>query len=242
MPCTFGLKGFITTSFVDWPGRISSVLFLAGCNFRCHACHNHKLVLHPASVPDYPLEELLNHLRRRRKWIEGVTVTGGEPTMRKTLPDLLKTIKALGIQIKLDTNGSNPVVVERLLREELIDAVFMDVKAPLHSEIYSRVAGVPVNIDVILRTIDLLRNAPVEVAFRTTVIPGLVEEPELSDILSLLGDVPRFTVQPFRNVDTLNPMFSRLPEFDLERFQQMKQRFETPAPAEAVPHRYACTG
>lgn len=239
---TFGVKGLISTSFVDWPGRICSVIFLAGCNFRCHACHNHKLVLDPGSVPDYPVEELVAHLRKRRRWIERVTVTGGEPTLRGSLPDLLRLVKSLGMKVKLDTNGTNPEMLERLIQAELIDAVYMDVKAPLEREAYSRVAGVPVNANVILRSIDLLRSSSLEVAFRTTVIPGLVQEEELQRIRDFLGEVDRYAVQPFRNVETLNPMFSRLQEFDLERFEQMKLRFEVPAPAVEMPAQYASTG
>jgi pyruvate formate lyase activating enzyme len=144
--------------------------------------------------------------------------------------------------VKLDTNGTNPEMVERLIRAELIDAVYMDVKAPLEREAYSRVAGVPVSVKVITRSIDLLRSSSLEVAFRTTVIPGLVEENELQRIRDFLGDVDRYTVQPFRNVETLNPMFSRLQEFDLERFEQMKRRFEVPAPGACEHDVYASTG
>ncbi len=239
---TFGVKGFISTSFVDWPGRICSVIFLAGCNLRCHACHNHRLVLDPDSVPDYPLDALLAHLRGRKKWIERVTVTGGEPTLQRKLPEFLRVIKSIGMSIKLDTNGTNPRVLEHLMEAELIDAVHMDVKAPLDREAYSRVAGVPVNVNVIMRSIELLRNSSLEVAFRTTVIPGLVREPELQRIRDFLGDVDRFAVQPFRNVETLNPMFARLQEFDLERFERMKQLFEVPVPVVGVPDLYASAG
>ena len=82
----FGIKGFISTSLVDWPGKLCSIVFLGGCNFRCHACHNPKLVVNPEAVPDYPLEQICESLSNRSKWIDGVTVTGGEPTTHKNLP------------------------------------------------------------------------------------------------------------------------------------------------------------
>ncbi len=152
----FGIKGFISTSLVDWPGKICSVVFLAGCGFRCPACHNPKLVLNPGSLPDYPIEEICRSLSNRSKWIDGVTVTGGEPTARKDLPDLLRILREYGVKVKLDTNGSNPQMLEDLIRSGLIDAVSMDVKAPLDSTAYSVVAGAPIDIEVIKRSILLL--------------------------------------------------------------------------------------
>ena len=125
------IKGFIKTSFLDWPGQVCSVVFLGGCGFRCRACHNPQLVLDPASLPDFPLEEIFQYLEQRAGWIDGVTVTGGEPTSDRHLPDLLKAFRLRRLKIKLDTNGSRPDVLEKLIANDLVDAVFMDVKAPL---------------------------------------------------------------------------------------------------------------
>ncbi len=226
----FGIKGFISTSLVDWPGYLCSIVFLGGCGFRCPACHNAKLVLNPEAVPDYPLEEICAKLSNRSNWIDGVTVSGGEPTTHKTLPHLLEILVEYGVKIKLDTNGSNPQMLEDLIHSGLIHAVAMDVKAPLKSAVYSTVAGVPVNIDLIKRSIRIITSSPVEVTFRTTVIPGLVEEPELERIRDELGDVPRFIVQSFRSTETLNHSFSRIPEFSRVRVDEMRARFETPSP------------
>ena len=151
MTDTFRIKGFIPSSFIDWPGKICSIIFLAGCGFRCPACHNSRLVLGHDSIPDYPFSEILNHLQSRKKWIDGVTVTGGEPTIRRDLPDLLMKLRDCGTSIKLDTNGSNPSMLKYLLHAGLVDAVSMDVKAPLTSAHYSKAAGVPVGIRVIDR-------------------------------------------------------------------------------------------
>lgn len=226
----FGIKGFISTSLLDWPGKICSVVFLAGCGFRCPACHNSSLVLDPASVPDYPIERVLQSLSNRSKWIDGVTVTGGEPTIRRDLPDLIRALRACGVKIKLDTNGSNPEMLEQLICSHLIDAVSMDVKAPLVQQSYSRVAGVPVDVRIVRRSISILKRSDLEVIFRTTAIPGIVEEPELEAISEALGDIPRFIVQSFRSTDTLEPSFARIPEFSRLRFEDMKARFETHSP------------
>ncbi len=225
------IKGFIKTSFLDWPGQVCSVVFLGGCGFRCRACHNPNLVLKPGSIPDFPLEEILRHLDLRRGWIDGVTVTGGEPTSDKQLPDLLRTFRSRGLKIKLDTNGSRPDVIQELLRNDLVDAVFMDVKAPLTSEEYSRVAGVPVNVGVIRRSIDILKGSFVEVRFRTTVVPGLVEEAELARIATALGDVEHFAIQAFRNVETLDHSLTEIEEFNPSRVDDMRRQFQIPSPA-----------
>ena len=231
MEDNFGIKGFISTSMVDWPGKISAVVFLAGCGFRCPVCHNHRLVLEPESMSDYPLEDVLKSLEERKHWIDGVTVTGGEPTFRKNLSDLLSLLRQNGVKIKLDTNGSNPRMLEEIIASGLVDAVFMDVKAPLTFENYSAAAGVPVNPRVIGRSLEILKSSGLEVVFRTTVVPGLIAEPELVRIVNSLGLVPRFAIQPFRNLSTLDPACSTIEEYSLARLEFMRSCFEIPQPA-----------
>lgn len=226
---TFRIKGFIPTSFLDWPGNLCSVVFLGGCGFRCPACHNPKLVLEPRSVPDFPLVEILRHLDARGNWIDGVTITGGEPTIHESLPNLLKIFRQRELKIKLDTNGSSPSMLEALISQGLIDAVSMDIKAPLTPEEYSRAAGVPVDLALIKRSLDILRHSKLEVIFRTTAIPGLVEEPQLERIGRALGNVKRYIVQAFRNVDTLRPDFACREEFGQARVDRMRECFEVPS-------------
>jgi pyruvate formate lyase activating enzyme len=238
---TFRIKGFIPTSFLDWPGKLCSVVFLGGCGFRCPACHNRKLVLEPGSVPEYPLQEILRYLDARGKWIDGVTVTGGEPTVHETLPNLLRIFRRREIKIKLDTNGSNPRMLDSLISWGLVDAVSMDIKAPLASDEYSRVAGVPIDLTLIRRSLDILKHSGLEVIFRTTAIPGLVEEPQLERIRHVLGHVKRYIVQAFRNVDTLSADFTGLEEFSQERIERMRECFELPSPV-PLSHRYASAG
>ncbi len=231
MQANLGIKGFIPMSLVDWPGRICSVLFMGGCNFRCPACHNHRLVLDQESLPEIPLEDALAYLKSRAQWIDGVTITGGEPTLRKSLPHVLGVLRDRGVPTKLDTNGSNPGVLDRLLRMGLVDAVFMDVKAPLDERRYRAVAGVPVDLHRIEESIDILLGSGVEVTFRTTVIPGMVEEPQLAEITRRLGSSRRFVVQPFRGSDTLDASLASRDEFDMGRIELMKRCFEVdPAP------------
>jgi pyruvate formate lyase activating enzyme len=223
----FGIKGFIASSMLDWPGMISAVLFLGGCPFRCPACHNSVLAVNPSSAPDYPLSAILDTLDRKDTWIDGVTVTGGEPTANPHLMALLERLKQRGFATKLDTNGFNPGLLRRLTQARLLDAVYMDIKAPLTLAEYSRVAGVPVKPETILESVSILRESDIEVVFRTTVIPGLVEEPEVARIVELIGN-SAYRIQPFRNVDTLDESFARLAPFGAERVERMRMRFERP--------------
>ncbi|MBI5249649.1 MAG: anaerobic ribonucleoside-triphosphate reductase activating protein [Desulfomonile tiedjei] len=222
-----GIKGFIPSSLIDWPGKLCSVVFLGGCGFRCPACHNSRLVLEPASLPDYPLDQVLSNLRARRGWIDGITVTGGEPTARKELPDLLRTLRKTGTRIKLDSNGSNPSMLKELIGRRLIDAVYMDVKAPLNMKEYSAVAGVPIDIRIIKRSIGILKRSDLEVVFRTTAVPGLVEEPQIREIRDALGPERPFVLQFFRNSSTLDPEFSKVEEFPQGRIENMRAEFES---------------
>lgn len=238
----FGIRGFISTSFLDWPGKVSAVIFLSGCGFRCPVCHNHKLVTVPDSIAVIPLEDVLRELKAKKSWLDGVTVSGGEPTIRRNLPELLALLRAEGLKIKLDTNGSNPSMLRELIGRNLLDAVSMDVKAPLTDKEYSRVAGVPVDVRVIRRSIELLKTSGLEVAFRTTAIPGLVEEDDLERIVAALGKVKRFTVQGFRPVETLDPEFGRREALGLARLEEMRGRFEIPSASSRRPRRFARAG
>lgn len=237
----YGIKGFIGTSLLDWPGRICSVIFLGGCNFRCPACHNQQLVIGPDSMDDHPLDGIFQYLNTKKKWIDGVTVTGGEPTARRTLPVLLKLLQETDAKIKLDTNGSNPAMLAHIINAGLVDAIAMDIKAPLNATAYRRLAGTPIDVRLIRRSIQILKDSDREIIFRTTVVPGYVEEPQLEAIRKSLGEVQRFIVQPFRNKETLDPSFSEIEEFPLGRIESMKGQFEVPL-ENAICGEIACAG
>ena len=127
------IKGFLETSFIDWPDKICAVLFLPICNFRCPYCHNHGLILRPEEYETLSWPFIRERFQTLRGWLDGVCVSGGEPTLHPDLPDLLAAIKALGFPVKLDTNGTRPKVLHFLVDEKLVDFVAMDVKAPAGS-------------------------------------------------------------------------------------------------------------
>ncbi len=205
----------ISASMLDWPGRLASVIFLSGCNFRCPYCHNPSLVKPDCSLEDIPFLAVKEFLMDRYGWIDGVCITGGEPTLNKWLPNMIRELKALGLEVKLDTNGSKPHMLLELLKEKLVDFISMDVKSSL--EKYPQVTRVPVSTDDIRRSIEIIKSSGVSHEFRCTVIPGMVDGEDLLKIAGLLQGGEIFVLQQFRPGDTLDPAFKDMEPYPLEQ-------------------------
>lgn len=190
------IGGFIPFTLSDFPGRISAVVFTQGCNFRCPFCHNPSLVVPELfSQPIYE-ESILNYLETRRGKLDGVVVSGGEPTIQCGLIEFIKKIKELGFLVKLDTNGSNPEVVEDLITQRLIDYCAMDIKAPWSK--YSELSGVKgIDISPIQKTLEILSNSPIEIEFRTTFAQPLLNENDIEEIRSYLPQGTPLKIQKF---------------------------------------------
>ncbi|WP_075780390.1 MULTISPECIES: anaerobic ribonucleoside-triphosphate reductase activating protein [unclassified Marinitoga] len=171
------IAGIRTFSFVDYPGKISAVLYTGGCNFRCSWCHNWKI----AYADDYKKlngEEVLNKLKGLRKRLNAICITGGEPTIHKDLPDLIRKIKNLGYSVKLDTNGTNPEMLRELVESNLIDYVAMDIKADFKN--YTKLISRNYSFEKeIKESIDILRNLNINYEFRMTYVPGLSKEEDV---------------------------------------------------------------
>jgi pyruvate formate lyase activating enzyme len=192
------IKGFIETSFLDWEGLISSVVFLPGCNFKCPYCHNYTLVSNPHSYQTLAFEHLKERLGFFKGWIDGVVVTGGEPTLHQGLPLLLAAIKELGFKVKLDSNGHRPWVLKDLINQDLIDMVAMDVKAPLEPLAYRRAAGRTVELDRIQTSIEFLKTSDIDHQFRSTIWPAWHGEDELKDMGQALRGCRAWTLQALK--------------------------------------------
>ncbi len=222
-----GIRGFLETSFSDWPGRVCAVLFLGGCNFRCPFCHNHPLVEGWEELPEILLDDLLPALRRRQKWLGGVCISGGEPTLDPGLPDLARRLKKEGFAVKLDTNGSRPEVLAALLGEELLDMVAMDVKTVLEQEAYDRVTGVAAPLDRIRAAVELLRKTTVAREFRMTVLPRFHDRRTVqawSEHLRRGSITPtRLTLQGFNSRSTLDPGFAAEPPFQPDILEGLRR-------------------
>ena len=210
------IKGFVDLSLIDWDGKVSAVIFLPHCNFRCPFCHNSTLVLNPEEIQTIPYEEVMKYLAKRKGWLEGVVITGGEPTLHRGLPRLCKLIKGLGLSVKLDTNGTNPSAVQELVDCKLVDYVAMDLKAPLTHEKYSRAAGVDVE-DLLIdvgKTMKLLLTGSVDYEFRTTLVPDLHESSDVLQICREIRGCRKYVLQTFKgDVETLDPKFKDAASF-----------------------------
>lgn len=176
------LGGFVPCSLSDFPGRIASVVFTQGCNWRCPWCHNPALVYPDQFGAPLDESEILARLAARRQRLDGVVVSGGEPTLQRDLPEFLARVTALGLQAKLDTNGSQPRVVGALIEAGLLDFVAVDLKAPWAR--YAEAVGTDVSTEAIQETIDLLRSSGIEHQLRTTRWRSFTsaEEAEISGI------------------------------------------------------------
>ncbi len=213
------VKGWVKSSLLDYPGRIAASLFCGGCNFRCPNCHNADLVLDPQGRPDVPEEEIWSLLERRQGLLDGVVISGGEPTLQADLASFARRARRLGYAVKLDTNGYRPEVLEDAIAEPWVDYVAMDVKAPL--EKYDQLSGVAVDTARIERSIDLLLAGPVAYEFRTTVVPGLLVKEDIARIAQRIAGARAYYLQQFVAHNTLDPDMLALEPYPPERVQAM---------------------
>jgi pyruvate formate lyase activating enzyme len=221
------IKGFLDSSFVDWPGKVAAVVFLPGCNFRCPYCHNHRLVLAPDDLETVPLAVVLARLEELRGWVDGVCVTGGEPTLHPGLKALLSVFRSRGLAVKLDTNGSRPEVIAELLAGGSVDAVAVDIKAPLELLPYRRNAGPGADPEAVRESLARLAVSGLPVEIRTTVHPALLSREEMlraaagagRALAPHRGSAPvRYTLQRARNDETLDAALAASPPLDPEDF------------------------
>jgi pyruvate formate lyase activating enzyme len=190
------IKGFQGTSLIDFPGRVSSLVFTGGCNLSCSFCHNPGLVLDPDQYPDYPLEDVFDELKQRRSFIDGVVISGGEPTLATGLAAFLVRVKELGLQVKLDSNGLLPRVLADVLDRKLVDYLAIDFKTSLPR--YAELHRQKVDTEAFRESCRLVIDAAPEYEFRTTCVPGLVSAVELADMGKVLQGARRWVLQQYR--------------------------------------------
>jgi pyruvate formate lyase activating enzyme len=184
------------SSHIDYPGKVAAVIYTQGCCWRCPYCHNRSLVYPTRFQPAIPVDEVLDLLQLNRKQLDGVVVTGGEPTLQNGLIDFLRSIREMGYSIKLDTNGSSPSVISSLLDEKLVDYIAMDIKGPLRN--YARFTGCEVDTGPIELSIELIKQSHLPYEFRTTLVGGLHTQEHINDLAPLMYGVRRYAVQTYR--------------------------------------------
>lgn len=208
------IGGFLPTTLLDYPEKLACTVFTYGCNFRCLFCQNGSLVLGTqddlsgaasafSTAPDDTQDiDILEHIKKRKNILEGVCISGGEPTLQKDLPDFLRKIKSLGLLVKLDTNGSRPDVIKSLYQENLIDYVAMDIKSSRKN--YSAVSGIAgLSIAAIEESVEFLMHSGIAYEFRTTLVKGLHTYDDMEDIAAWLKGAAKYYLQSYEDSDLI---------------------------------------
>ncbi|NLU48232.1 MAG: anaerobic ribonucleoside-triphosphate reductase activating protein [Syntrophomonadaceae bacterium] len=219
--------GLVKQSLVDYPGEVTAVLFTRGCNIRCPFCQNPDLLLRsPRFVEPISLEEALDFLKERKGFLDAVTVTGGEPTLHEDLPHALSAFKALGYLVKLDTNGTNPAMLQQLIAGGILDYVAMDIKAPLDYRKYARACGKLTTEEFfnVRSSIRMLMEAGIEVEFRTTVVPLLHSFEDIEEIARYIQGAPLYSLQQFNPSVTLDTDYGAVVPYTRQEMQALADR------------------
>ena len=217
----YPIKGFNPHTLIDWEGMLASVIYLPGCNFRCPFCHSSVLVLDPDSLTTVPFEHIERYIREKDGWIDAMVIGGGEPTLYKHLPALLNDIKNLGLKIKIDTNGTNPQMLSAVMEQGLVDYIAMDVKAPLEKSKYSRATIVPVDIEALSRSIELLIKSNLDYEFRTTVVPAILDKTDIVEIARTISSAKKYVLQQFDPADVMDDNFTKVKPYTPDMLKSM---------------------
>lgn len=202
----FDLRGFIENSLLEWDNHVSAVAVAGGCNLRCPYCHSWRYVTGLNDLKPLDAGVIIDLLKRQAGWIDGVVFTGGEPTMQPGLRDLMAEVKAMGVETKLHTNGTRPKVIGTLLREELVDCLSLDYKAPLDSRFFAA-AGIPENADLLAKVKDsfaLAADSGIDREYHTTLDPQVATPEILAEMAAALEPGGTWFLQQFENGDCLD--------------------------------------
>lgn len=204
------IGGLQKLTLIDFPDRIACTVFSLGCNYRCPFCYNPELVLPEKMEKQPPIAEkdFFDFLAGRKELLEGVVLGGGEPTIHQDLPAFVKKIKKLGFLVKLDTNGSNPRMLKKLIDKNLVDYVAMDIKAPRGS--YRKLTGRLIDIKDIEKSINILKENKVDHEFRTTITPTLLEKEDIIKIAKWLSPAKKYFLQNFRPEKAIDPELKKI--------------------------------
>jgi pyruvate formate lyase activating enzyme len=218
------IGGLQKSTLIDYPGHIACTVFLIGCNFRCPWCYSSELVI-PDKITRQPIiseKEFFLFLEQRRGFLDGVVVCGGEPTINEDLLDFILKIKKNGFKVKLDTNGSNPEMIKKIINDNLIDYVAMDIKAPIHDKDYDlknnkykRAVGVEVDLKKIKKSVEIIKNSKIDYEFRTTVVPDIHTKQDIIEIAKNISPAKRYFLQNFRAEKNINSIFKDKKSFDV---------------------------
>ncbi|MCK5096043.1 MAG: anaerobic ribonucleoside-triphosphate reductase activating protein [Candidatus Pacebacteria bacterium] len=214
-----GLQKF---SLIDYPGKTCAILFTVGCNFRCPYCHNPELISLNNDTVVIEEKGILKFLENRIGKLDAVSITGGEPTLHKDLLSFMKKLKDMGFLIKLDSNGTRPLVLQKALDEKLVDYLAMDVKAPLDK--YEKVTIKPINVEDIKKSIDIIKNSGIDHEFRTTVVRSLLSKDDILKIGETIAGAKRYYLQKFIATKTNDPKYLKETTYSDEELEELRTK------------------
>jgi pyruvate formate lyase activating enzyme len=215
------IAGVQKTTLIDYPGQIASVIFTQGCNLACPYCHNPELIPKAKAEEDYlSFAQLRDFLHDRQELIDGICITGGEPTLQPELDKICREIKHLDLKVKLDTNGAHPQIIKELIADNLVDYIALDVKAPLNK--YDQFNGAQI-ADEVETSIELIKQADINYEFRTTVVPGLHTAEDIEEIAQELNGADTYYIQNFKPTNTLDPELKTRSEFPPAKLNKFKE-------------------
>ncbi len=218
------IGGLQKITLADYPGKIAAIVFTQGCNFRCGYCHNPELVNPDLFIKPISEKEILSFLKKRRGQLDAVVITGGEPFLQKNLRGFLKKVKKMGYLIKIDTNGTFPKELKKIIEEKLVDYLAMDVKAPLGK--YKNTVNSEIDVEKIKKSIDLVTNSGLNYEFRTTVVKSQLKKEDLLKIGELIKPKSLYVLQKFIASKTLNPDFLNEDSYSDEEMEEIKDEIK----------------
>jgi len=216
-------------TILDFPDHLACTIFTLGCNFRCGFCHNPELVLpdlYKKQQKQISQKDFFSFLQSRKKVLEGVVITGGEPTIQKDLPEFMEKIKKEGFKVKLDTNGYCPEVLEKIIKMKVVDFIAMDVKSSL--EKYEEITQVSISKEKILSSVNIIKKSSVDYEFRTTTFADLHTAKEIEKIGKIIKGAKSFALQNFRNAKLVDPEFKNkkgLSRKELNEAKEIMQKY-----------------
>ncbi len=221
-------KGLEKNSVIEWPGKVVSVAYTGVCNFRCPYCQNSDLVLSPESIPSIEGEEVLEHLRSKEKWLDGLIVTGGEPTLHSSLLNFSKKVKEEGLLFGIETNGTNYDFLKKFIEKDLVDRISLDIKAPLVWEKYRKAIGVDDKelFENVKKTVKLLKETDIPHEFRTTVVPKILSLEDLEDIGKEIEGSENYYLQQFSPENTLEQEFEEVEPYSEEELKEIQKKLK----------------
>jgi len=214
------IGGLQKLSLLDYPDKLSAIIFTAGCNFRCPYCHNPELVTKIVKKNLLTQKEIFEFLDKRKNKLDAVVITGGEPTLHADLPNFIAKIKKLGFLVKLDSNGTNPQMIKKLIQKKLIDYIAMDIKAPLSK--YEKTVNIKMDIKKIKKSIELILNSGLPYEFRSTIMPKLHTPKDIEQMAKLISGAKKYFLQKFVPSGNLNNQnFNELMPFTDEEMKML---------------------